>query len=250
MKRLTSLLCVWSLAACVGCGPEPVDFTTRYQLGDAGPALEAMVGNYGGIDRLSAIDSLETDAVFTSYDDGTARVWAAHLILEPRQGVLYANGALPGGGWRARVGLDGRPGTQIQTTGALRFSPQERAELERVLRLVLHRVRGPLNLLAGGETVTEVEAVFTAGYELERIRVDGRSPLATAYFVDTQADELRFVTAGGDQPGADGTLTLYTNTRADGTVLPQRLRVVRIGRVALVGDRPVLEVQFTGWTVR
>ena len=56
---------------------------------------------------------------------------------------------------------------------------------------------------------------------------------------------LKLVTAHADAPGKDGTVTLYTyRMNPNGMAFPAHLAVMKIGRHVLVGERPVLEVDF------
>ena len=66
-----------------------------------------------------------------------------------------------------------------------------------------------------------------------------------AYYFNAETSLLRFATAGGDQPGGDGTVTVYSyRVASNGMAFPAKISVMRIGQHVLIGDRPVLEVEY------
>jgi len=72
-----------------------------------------------------------------------------------------------------------------------------------------------------------------------------------AYYFDADSGLLRFVTAGADQAGGEGTVTIYDYSRmAGGRMFPRRLRAVKIGRLVLIGEEPVWEADLSNVSLR
>ena len=56
---------------------------------------------------------------------------------------------------------------------------------------------------------------------------------------------MRLVTAGADAPGGKGTVTVYSyRMLPNGMAFPMRISVMKIGEHVLIGDEPVLEVDY------
>jgi hypothetical protein len=119
----------------------------------------------------------------------------------------------------------------------------QKQQIENYLRLILHRLRGPLNLLDGGETPGAVTTVFVASRAMRRVEATGRAELAKAYFFDERYHDLRLITDGKDTPPASGTVTVLTNERVDGLLLPVEMEVVDAGRDCLIGTHTRMSVQ-------
>jgi hypothetical protein len=199
----------------------------------------------GGAGKLLNAGPIHADAVVTFYDDdGTAYVNEHHQVYNLRAGTLRAHAELPDGPWTARIAAGGAGSLDARVA----MSPQRRGLLLSALRTCQHRVRGPLNLFnvcATGETAGKPRRVHLPGMELFRVGVSGGDEATRAYYFDAQTYLLRLVTVGADTPGADGTVTLYTyRVSGSGEAFPSRLAVMKIGKHVLVGDTPVLEVDF------
>jgi len=225
---------------------------------DRGGGFETAVGelpspsSVGASEWLEYVDTLETTAVVTTYAaDGAAVVRTMRLDVDVNGGVMTAEGNLPGGSWSARVALDGWGVTSplgvgwIRDRGDLQLSDQAKKDLARTLRLILHRIRGPLNLLeGGGEEIVAVEDVFVAGYDATRMIASGRPELALAYFFSDGA--LRMITQGAVESGGNGEVTVYTTERtAAGAIQPAGFEVMKIGQDSLIGQGKILAVRLT-----
>jgi len=233
-------MAAFAMVGAGGCGPSGV----------APPVVASTLANYGGLEALRDVSAITATAVITAYDeDGVARVSAADVVIRPNAGRIEATGRLPQGTWRAKVKLDG--GASVRTGGSLRFSPERARRIGDALRLILHRVRGPLNLVDGGETVGAVEVTVLGGEKVTRVATAGRDELATAYYFDARAEELRYILAGPAAPGERGEVTTLRNKRMpDGLVLPIAMEVVRAGENNLLGVRKALRVQLQNVRVR
>ena len=175
------------------------------------------------------------------------------LDIDLDAGLMSARGNLPGGYWSARVAMDGWAITRplaigwVRTHDDLELTKAQKAELVDMLRLILHRVRGPINLLGGGEEIVEVQEVFVAGYDAIRMTVSGRPEEALGYFF---ADgQLRMVTQGAIEPGQQGKATVYTTQRTvSGAIQPAGFEVMLIGRDSLIGRQKIMSVRLTDMT--
>lgn len=226
-----------------GCAPRPTDLGTQYGLGPAREVVLKTTDHYGGFERLKSIHAIQAKAVVTSYDySGAGLVSAEEMTIEPNLGRISSAGHLPCGTWSAVVLLDGP--AVFKTTGAPPLSCEQQERITSYLKVILHSVRGPMNLLGGGEHVVSASREFIAGVPALRVESAGRPHLATAYFFDTAKYELAMITANGVAPPERGTVAIYSNKRqSDGVVLPVRIEVRDIGENALVGEKKVLDVQ-------
>ncbi len=206
----------------------------------------------GATEWLEYVDALRTTAVVTTYaDDGTAVVRTMRLNVDVNDGVLAAEGNLPGGSWTARITLDDWGVLNplgigwVHDHGDLHLNKQQKQQLARTLRLILHRIRGPVNLLeGGGEEIVAVEDVFVAGYDATRMIAAGRPELALAYFFSD--GQLRMITQGAVEPGGTGEVTVYTTERtAAGAIQPAAFEVMKIGRDSLIGRQKIMAVRLT-----
>ncbi len=238
-------VCLAGLAGCA-TGPGGTVFTVS---GSAEP-LDAAA--FGVAEWLRDVSVFSATALVTTYDDdGVARLSTQYLKVRPRAGRISARCYLPGGSWSACVGLDGwglrNPiGDWVIDHGDVDLNGEQKDRIVQTLRLILHRVRGPLNTLGGGESVIEARRVFAAGYEMTRCRVTGRDEMASAYFYGSAADRLKLVTQGGVEPTEAGAVTVYTNMQTPGgVVLPARLDVSTLGGNSLIGRKKILSVRLT-----
>ncbi len=232
------------LAGCVGGGLGPVNVE---QLGEAAPALMAAAETHNTQARRN-VAAIEADALITRYDGATEVVSVQRLRIEPARGRIRSTALYPGGSWQATVGLDGD--ADFQTTGRVQLTEAQQAEIASYLRLILHRVRGPLNLLGGGERPVGVTEVFQAGLRADRVESTGRRELARGYFFELPDHELRMITAGGLEAGQQGTVSRLWNSEFDGLLLPVAIRVTSLGGDSLLGDRRLMDVEFNRVTIQ
>ncbi len=242
--RLLVVVCVTAasaLAPLAGCGTPSTAVP---------PVVTATIVNYGGAEAMRDVSAITATAVITAYDDeGTARVSAAEVVIRPNAGRIEAIARLPQGNWRAKVKLDG--GASVRTSGSLELSSEQKREIGDTLRLILHRVRGPVNLLDGGERPGASGPAPLAGHRLIRVPSAGRAELVEAYYFDAGTDELRFVAVGPAEPGERGKVTVLTNKRTrGGLMLPVVMEVLRRGENSLLGERKYLQVRLTEVRVR
>jgi len=229
-----------ALLMCWGCASDPY---ARYGLGESASAVGPSIDALGGGDRLLSA-SMRADAVVTIHDAaGTAFVNKHEQVYDLGAGTLQAQAELPDGGWSA--GATGA-GATFGTTGALAGARQQ--PMLDALRVLRHRVRGPLNLTNSGGTGErggKPQRVHLPGMKVFRVPVTGGSDDVKAYYFDAETYLLRLVTAGGDGPGQKGTVTVYSYGIApSGKAFPNRLVVKKIGRHVIIGDEPLLEVDF------
>jgi len=226
-----------------GCAADPYE---KLELGPARSVLRSSVEALGGLERWQEAGAITAQAVVTLYDEkGKAMVNKHEQTVDLKAGTLEASASLAEGHWTARVTRKGK----AQFTGKGKtLDEADRQRLLAGLALILHRVGGPLNLCGLGEAAGRPERVRPAGMAVDLVRVPAGNSTSdvVAYYFDAQTSELRLVTAGADEPLADGTVTVYTyGILLNGMGFPRRIRVVKIGRHALVGETPVLEVIYS-----
>jgi len=197
--------------------------------------------------NISAIDAI---ALMTIYeDDGAGCVYEAKVTIQPHKKRLRAVGYLPGGQWRADVRLDGH--ASIRTRNESILTERQKTRLGEALRLTLHRVRGPMNLLDGTEHADRAEPVFISAQHLQRVVATGREALASAYFFDETNCELRMVARGDFTIPGEGTVTQLRNApMADGIIMPILLEVAAFGQNSFVGDKKILSVELKNLQIR
>ncbi len=238
MKRIhwIALVCV---GCCWGCAADP--YAAR-ELGEARQTVSGSVEAIGGLRRWQAAGPVRADAVVSLYDEaGKVTVNQQQHTYRLSEGTLAASAQLPGGSWSARATSDG----QVALRCSAALSGEHLRRLEAALRMLRHRVRGPINLCEAGERPGEPARVHVAGMDLLRVGVEDGEGDVRAYYFDAQTLLLRLVTAGGDAPGEEGTVTLYRyRLAANGLAFPSRLAVMKIGEHVLVGEQPILEVDF------
>ena len=233
------LLAVSCLAAA-GCADPYADC----KLGPARDVVAASVDGMGGLSRWRSISRIRATAVVSIYDDsGTAMVNEQRHVIDPKRNAIRASACTAEGSWTASA--DGDGGSKFHSNG---FSPSSevKSAITGALQTILHRDRGPVNICLGDEKPLSVERVRIEGKELIRVGVTGGNADIRAYYFDAQSNVLSMVTAGADEPGGDGTVTFYTwHMCAGGKAFPSKISVVKIGKNVLVGDQPVLEVNYS-----
>jgi len=220
-----------------------------YKLGPARNTIAAAVDAIGGVDAWKHVTTIHASAMVTVYDEhGTAHVDRQQHAIDLRGGKIASRGVAARGTWTADVRDDGTG--SVSASGFAMDDESERRIIGSLSPLA-HHVRGPLNFLYGRERGRAAEQVKIGENELVRVGVDGDNRRAIAYYFDPLSGMLRMMTSDADSPGKDGTVTLYTyEMLPDGIGLPTRIRVVRIGRHVLLGEQPVMEVEYSNVRVR
>lgn len=242
--------CVIPLVGLVLCGCRPVGVKAyeRYKLGEARETVAASVEAMGGLSVWKRIGEIRTSALMTIYDDGgRAYVNRQQQRIDVNGNSIVAKARTARGRWRATY----RHGGRFSLSGAAALDQISPRKVRELLAIVLHRVRGPFNLIHNAEKPLTVKKVWANSQDMVRVGVTGGEAGIKAYYFDAADGLLRMVTAGTDIPGREGTVTLYTYQRLpDGIVFPSKIRVVRTGEHVLVGKIPVMEVEFSEVVVR
>ena len=239
--KYVHVVSVIALLMCWGCAADPY---ARYGLGEATDVVGSSVDALGGADRMLSSGPTHADAIVTIHDEsGTAFINKHHQVYNLSAGTLAADARLPEGAWNAHASNTSAGFDAIGALDRARHAP-----LLAALQLCQHRVRGPINLMnvsGSGEIAGKPERVRLPGMNLFRVPVTGGANDVKAYYFDAQTYLLRLVTAGGDAPGQKGTVTVYSYRLApSGKAFPSRLEVLKLGQHVLVGNEPVLEVDF------
>ncbi len=239
MRKINVLLAWGCSMLALGCS----DPYARFKLGPAKPVVSKCVEAMGGLKTWRSMKPIAAVALVTMYDsDGKALVNEQQQVIDVFGNSIRAVVRLPGGTWSATVGGSG-PAT-FEATGA-GVSAEMSARLIHALRLTLHRARGAFNLLGQAERATAAEPARVAGADLVRVPVVGGRAGTRAYYFDPGSRMLKYLTAGADAPGGEGTVTIYTyQLIPSGAAFPEKISVVRIGDHVLIGDQPVLEVEY------
>ena len=249
----TGLVVAAMLSGCTG-GPTPPGQTPA-QTEWTEQAIQAV----GGLDAWEDIEQIQARAVVKVYDESgqafvteqtqTIGLWGVDRrrwgVLPGRAPYLMMTAPVAGGVWSGRVSLDGRE--QLDSTAGP-IDPEIRQAHLRALKMLLYRLRGPLNLL--DQPIDSVSQ--------RRIEDDTYTRIATSYKGQSQSyylrvdnDLLSMLTEGADQAGGPGTVTLYEYRRlSNGLVFPSRIRVMRLGDYVLIGQRPILEVEYLEVTMQ
>jgi hypothetical protein len=240
------------LTGLAGCASRGTTLTT------ASTVTVPQPSDLGADDWLRDVSTLEATALVTAYDaDGAAHVSVVQLTVDVNAGKVRATCNIPGGSWRAAIALDGwglmNPigWDSVSARGDASLTEAQREQIAERLRLILHRLRGPVNVLGGGERIVASDRMTAGAHDLTRLRVEGRPSLVAAYYFDESKAQLRMVAQGGYEPGDTGTMTVYhTERTADGVVLPVRLEVTQLGVHGLIGSQRILSVRLKDISLR
>ncbi len=218
---------------------------TQQDLDSGRRVVESAVEAIGGAEKWRSVRPLRAKALVTVYDaQGAAYVSLQDHVIDLNAGRIDASGqAAADQGWALTVREDGS-GQFVQGESALR--PEHRRLLLDSLSLLAHRLRGPVNLTRGPGTPVSAETVSLRGRRLIRVGVANDPQGTQAYYFDPDSRLLHMVTAGGDAVGEDGTVALYDYELlvSRGIGFPKRVRIVRIGDFSLVGQQPVVDVEY------
>jgi len=235
-KILLSAACFLAVAGCA-------DPYAVYKLGPARNAVAGSIDAMGGLDRWRTVGQIEATAIVSIYDDfGKATINEQNQIIDLKKDVIRSSARTADGSWTASVG--GEEDSKFKSNGFTASSERKKATIES-LRTILHRVRGPMNICVSGEKPTAAERVRIDGQDLIRVPVTGGTGGIKAYYFDAQTSALMLVTARGDKAGEDGTVTVYSwRMFPNGMAFPVQISVMKIGSNVLVGDKPVLKMDY------
>jgi hypothetical protein len=200
----------------------------------------------GGTEAWRAIDTIDATATMSIYGkdkDQAPYLLDVRLRIRPWADRISAEGAIGNGTWSATV--DRRGEGSFRTSGTLHdaSTPQQ---IKEALGLLLHRVRGAGNVVFGNEEATDTVDNRIDGIALDCVKVRWTPSKVRSYCFAKDSDLLRFVVAGGQEAGDEGTVTRYDNytKQANGMIFPMSIRVVKIGEYVLLGSEPILETVF------
>jgi hypothetical protein len=214
------------------------------RLGPAAQIASASIDNLGWSRDGKRIDSARFTAIVTTYDEeGRSYTDRQEMVVDFKADTITAVGGTPQGRWKAVADDDGK--FKLKADKAV-DEAKVAGRMRPTLATLLHRLRGPYNLLAGRERARTADATRVDGQDVVRVAVGGDNRRAIAYYFDAASGILRFVTAGADRPGGEGTVTLYQyDSLPNGVAFPNRIRVARIGKHVLVGKESVFEVEIS-----
>jgi hypothetical protein len=239
------ILCVLAigLAICAGCGaPSPTSYA-GCELGPARNVVVAAVERMGGYDTWKKVSRITAAAVVTQFDsDSLSFTSRQQLSINLKWGFIAARSRGGKGFWDALV-FDGGKGVVI--AHGLKLDAQAKQDIKDTLATILHSTRGALNML-GPERPLSAHLVREVGQDLVRVSVEGGKNSAQAYYFDPATHQLRFVTFAADTPGESGTVAVYHYQRLpQGTEFPMRIEVFQLGQSVLIGQKRLLEVEFS-----
>jgi len=232
-------------AALAGC--ESPRARLIRELGPAGPVIVASIDNLGWGLPLK-LKTVGFTAVVTTWDArGKPYADQQKVTVDWPRDTIVSRGATPQGNWTLTARRDAEGGTRVKVEAD---DAVDAAAVERrngpVLLALLHRLRGPYNLIGRNERPRGLSEAEVVGRELWRVGVEGDNSRAIAYYFDRSNVMLQLVTAGADRPGRKGTVTVYRyEALPNGAAFPKTLRVVDIGKHVLVGDTPVWLVEIS-----
>jgi len=231
-----------------GCAPGKTDAYTRYRLGASRDVVSASVEAMGGLKMWESAHTIRTDAVVTSYGaGGTAYTNRYKLTVDLKDETITAEAHEAVGSWRATIDNEG---DFRFTENGFHADQATRKRIASSLALILHRIRGPLNMLSGNERVKSPTRTRLGGGEVIRVGVTDLKGDVVAYYFDPVGSHIKYVTAGADKPGRSGTITHLTYAPLPGAAaLPKHIEVFRIGRYVLLGNRPVLDATLSNFRI-
>ncbi|HUS90509.1 MAG TPA: hypothetical protein VM695_01620 [Phycisphaerae bacterium] len=236
------MLCVMGTAMLCGCLSERERMMRR--LGPAASITTASMDNLGWCKLGEKAEEVHFTAIVTSYDKaGRSYTDRQEMEVDLEDGTITSIGGTPQGSWQAAATESGKFSLKADR-GVDEAKVEQR--MGPTLLTLLHRLRGPYNLLGKRERARTAQDTRVDGQPVVRVAVEGDNRMAIAYYFDATLGVLKYVTAGGDRPGGDGTITLYEyDSLPDGVLFPKTIRVVRLGEHVLIGETPVFEVEIS-----
>ena len=230
------------LSGCLG----PLKLGRTHGAPQLGPAREVVLGaieSMGGLDAWRGADPIRATALVVVYDsDGGAHVDRQDILADLWAGTIRSTGDAARGRWTAKLARGGR--LRLSTKG-FKADAAMKDRLERTLSLLIHRLRGPLNLWAGREKVEDVSAARILGEQFVRVVAESDGERKLEYYFEPPNGRLRYVV---EVPtgGAAGTLTEYEyTTLGNGLTLPRKIRLAKTGQYTLVSHRNILVVELS-----
>jgi hypothetical protein len=235
-QACVALIVMLGGALAGGCSGDP--YASR-DLGAAREVVVKSIDNLGGLDAWRKVQSVQAVAIVASYDNtGAATVDRVKLSMDFNSGVIRATGRATQGEWSAKAAVWDGCETQGPAPSAIASN----------LAPILYRCRGPLNFLHG-DKVLSIRRDRVNGVDVDRVGAAGPNGQRAAYYFDAVTGLLRFLSAGDETPGGHGTITSYGKESyvmlPNGLVFPRKFRILQVGQDTLVGEKPVLEVEFS-----
>jgi len=240
---LLGLLSAIATSMAVGCAPRGLKAYGKYNLGAAEPIVASAIESSGGLAAWRKLGQVRAVALMTVYDrKDQAYLNRQEHKIDMNRGRLSIEAITAKGTWRATY----RRGGGFSLTGSDALEGMTPSQLRQAMRILLHRLSGPMNLLRKSETPGHVEHLTLDGKDLVKVSVTGPQPRPTAYYFDSKGGGLQMVSDGPEQPSQGGTVTIYSyQILPGGLVFPKKLTVVRTGDHVLVGRSKVMEVQYS-----
>ena len=237
------------LAFQVGCQQEQRTFKAPPAQAGAAPARQLALESADiiGGPRWDRLQVVSGRMILTLFDVRQQRyVLPGRIELHLQTHTIRADGVTPRGPWH--ITLVDRQGWKVLGDG---LSEIEYQRVGMALATVLHRFRGPWNLLSGIERPGEVSETSVGGESVLRVDVTQTPYTTEAYYFDPDLKRLRFVSADADTPGKDGTVTMYDwASFGDGLMLPTHMQARAIGDHVLLGDARVWDFELSDVQVR
>jgi hypothetical protein len=235
-------MCLLGLAWLAGCDRSQM---AESRLGPARGIVSASVENLGwGKVFGGSPGSVSFAAIVTTYDrDGQKYADRQKMVVDLGANTIAARGATPQGTWTARAGQGGLSSIDAEPRVDAALIARR---MGMVLPVLLHRLRGPYNLLEGAEAARSPQNAQVGGVPVIRVGVTGDNRQAIAYYFGPATGILKYVTAGADSPGGSGAVTGYEyRSLANGATFPSLIQVNRIGGNVLLGETPVFQVEIS-----
>ncbi len=236
------LICLFAAAISTGC----VEYHEEaLELGPASDVVSASIENLGWTKAFGKrLGKASFVAIVTTYDkDGHKYTDRQKMVIDLSANKISAAGATPQGTWKASA--DGEGAFSVSAKPSVNTA-LVRKRMKPALATLLHRLRGPYNLLAGREKARTPRNDQIGGLPVTRVGVTGDNRMAVAYYFGSATGILKYVTRGGDAPGSNGTVTTYEyRSLKNGATFPSSVEVNRIGRNVLLGQTPVLLVEIS-----
>lgn len=236
------LICLFAAACPAGCAEY---HKAAMKLGPASDVVSASIENLGWTKAFGGrLGSASFVAIVTTYDkDGHKYADRQEMVVDLAANRITAAGATPQGTWKATAGPGGA--FSVDAHAGVNTGLVSR-RMGSALAILRHRLRGPYNLLEGKESARAPQKDQVGGLPVIRVGVTGDNRMAVAYYFGSATGILKYVTAGTDSPGSNGTVTSYEyRSLKNGATFPSLIQVNRIGRNVLLGETPVFQVEIS-----